>query len=211
MFISASIVLGWCNQFSNHPTESCSLKSQTGNICTTTSLISTWSSTEKTSALTTAKKILQLIKNNDFKSLAKFIWPQGIRFSPYTYVNKETDKILSKDEILNWKDSSQIFIRWTYDGSWEPIQLSIKEYFKKFVYDSDFLNAPEIIQNQEIMRGNMINNIFDIYTGKYIIEFYIPGTDPKYEGMDWKSLFLVLEKIEEKRFLIWIIHNQRTI
>jgi hypothetical protein len=79
------------------------------------------------------------------------------------------------------------------------------------VYDLDFLNAPEIIENQEIMRGNIINNAFDVYQNAEIIEFYIPGIDPKYDGMDRRSLTLVLQKTDEKRYLIGIVHNQRTI
>jgi len=67
------------------------------------------------------------------------------------------------------------------------------------------------VENQEVMRGNIINNAFNVYQGKYIVEFYIPGIDPKYDGMDRRSLTLVLEKTDEKRYLIGIIHNQRTI
>jgi len=75
----------------------------------------------------------------------------------------------------------------------------------------DFLNAPEVNENKEIMRGNIINNVFDIYKDKEIIEFYIPGIDPKYDGMDRRSLTLVLEKTDGKWILIGVIHNQRTI
>jgi len=66
-------------------------------------------------------------------------------------------------------------------------------------------------ENKEIMRGNSINNAFDVYQNADIIEFYIPGIDPQYQGMDRRSLTLVLQKINEKRYLIGIVHNQRTI
>ena len=45
----------------------------------------------------------------------------------------------------------------------------------------------------------------------HIVEFFIPGIDPQYEGMDRRSLTIVLEKNNETRNLIGIIHNQWTI
>jgi len=89
--------------------------------------------------------------------------------------------------------------------------MTTQEYFERFVYDLDFFNAPEVNENQEIMRGNMINNARDVYTNADIIEFYIPGIDPQYDGMDRRSLTLILKNTDGTRHLIGIIHNQRTI
>gem|GEM_PF-6875193 len=30
-------------------------------------------------------------------------------------------------------------------------------------------------------RGNTINNIFDVYTGKEIVDYHFPQIDPQYE------------------------------
>lgn len=202
--ICTSIFLAGCTQ--SQP-QTCSLTETSGNACTSES----WTLPSEVSALDTAKAILQTLKNNDYLALAAFVGPEWVRFSPYTYVNTGTDVVLIKDEIYNWLALSRTFIRWSYDGSWEPIDLPFWPYFEKFVYDVDFLNAPEVNENKEIMRGNIINNVFDIYKDKEIIEFYIPGIDPKYDGMDRRSLTLVLEKTDGKWILIGVIHNQRTI
>jgi hypothetical protein len=143
--------------------------------------------------------------------LATFVGPQGLRFSPYAYVNTGTDVVLTSGEVHNGLAISRSYTWGVSDGSGEPIDLWIGQYFEKFIYDLDFLSAPEINENKEIIRGNIVNNIFDVYSGDEIIEFYIPGVDPKYEGMDRRSLTLVLEKTDEKWYLIGIIHNQRTI
>jgi hypothetical protein len=92
-----------------------------------------------------------------------------------------------------------------------PIDLTISAYFQKFVYDVDFLNAPEKYENQKFDRGNIINNAFDIYSGKQLFEYYFSGFDAQYEGMDRRSLILVFDQENNEWKLIGIIHNQRTI
>jgi hypothetical protein len=72
------------------------------------------------------------------------------------------------------------------------------------------LSAPEKYENQKFDRGTLINNIFDVYTGKQIFEYYFSGFDAQYAGMDWKSLILVLDLENNEWKLIGIIHNQWT-
>lgn len=83
-----------------------------------------------------------------------------------------------------------------------PIDLGIGQYFEKFVNDADYANAPEIVSNQSTQRGNTINNIAQIYSGKQWVDFYFSGFDPQYEGMDWKSLTLVFDEVDGQWYLI---------
>ena len=151
------------------------------------------------------------IKNQDFPTLSTFVWPQGLRVSPYEYVNTGTDVILSTGEVYNGLALSKTFIRGLYDGSGEPIDLPFWQYREKFVYDVDFVTAPETYHNQKFERGNTLNNIFDVYTAKEIIEYHFPQIDPQYEGMDRRSLYLVFENVSGEWYLIGIVHGQRTI
>ena len=155
--------------------------------------------------------VLLAIKNIDLLTLSSFVWPQGLRFSPYEHVNTWSDVILSTWEIYNGLALSRSFTRWIYDGKWDSIDLWIGQYREKFVYDVNFVTAPEVYHNQKFERGNIINNIFDVYSGKYIVEYHFPQIDPQYEGMDWRSLYLVFENISGQRQLIWIVHGQWTI
>jgi hypothetical protein len=50
-----------------------------------------------------------------------------------------------------------------------------------------------------------------VYRGDSYSEFYFPGFDPKYDGMDWRALRLVFKKENEKLYLVGIIHDQWTI
>ncbi len=159
----------------------------------------------------TIDAVMNALKNNDLITLSTFVGDQWLRFSPYEHVNTWTDIVLNSWELYNGLSLSRTFIRGSYDGSGEPIDLPIGQYREKFVYDVDFINAPEVYHNQKFKRGNIINNIFDVYTGKEIVEYHFPQIDPQYEWMDWRSLYLVFENIWGQRYLIGIIHGQRTI
>jgi hypothetical protein len=179
--------------------------------CSITNNFSCWTTTWTLDLTWTIKAVIFAIKDMDFFPLSLFVWPNGVRFSAYEHVNTNTDVLLSTDEIENALSISRSYTRWTYDGKGDPIDLWIWQYREKFVYDADFINAPEVYHNQKFERGNIINNIFDVYSGKEIVEYHFPQIDPQYEGMDWRSLYLVFENIDGQWYLIGIIHWARTI
>lgn len=180
-------------------------------ICSIDEWFSCNATTDTLDLTGTIDAVLNAIKTKNLIILSTFVGDQGLRFSPYEYVHTETDVVLSTGEIYHWLALSKTFLRGTYDGSGEPINLPISQYREKFVYDADFVHAPEIYHNQKFQRGNTTNNIFDIYTGKEIVEYYFPQIDPQYEGMDWRSLYLVFENVNGQWKLIGIVHGQRTI
>lgn len=159
----------------------------------------------------TIDAVMNAIKSGDLVTLSTFVGDQWLRFSPYENVNTGSDVVLTSGEVYNGLALSRTFIRGAYDGSGEPIDLPIGQYREKFVYDADFATAPEVYHNQKFERGNIINNIFDVYTGKEIVEYHFPQIDPQYEWMDRRSLYLVFENIAGQRKLIGIVHGQRTI
>jgi hypothetical protein len=156
----------------------------------------------------TAQEVILALKNKDMIKLAGFVHPQkGVRFSPYAYVDFKADLVFSRSQVENlFKDKTK-YLWGYYDGSGEPINLTFAEYFEKFIYDRDFLNAKKISYNQTIGKGNTINNSFEVYPGAVIIEYHFPGFDPQREGTDWESLRLVFKE----GHLVGIIHDLWTI
>ncbi len=155
--------------------------------------------------------VLQALKNNDFQKLSTFVWSHGLRFTPYGHVNTETDIVLDTQIVASAPTINRSYVRGIYDGKWDPIDLSIGQYFEKFVNDADYAKAPQLLYNQNIQRGNTINNVAEIYTGKQWVEFYFSGFDPQYQGMDRKSLTLIFDNVGGQRQVIGIVHQQRTI
>jgi hypothetical protein len=165
-------------------------------------------------AVPISREILTAVKNKDYSKVASFIEPlKGVRFSPYGYVDTVHDKIFTASEFLNFATNKKAtkFTWGTYDGSGDKMILTVDEYFKKFVYDADFLNAPETSLNKTLGKGNSLNNIDSIYKNCVYTEFYFPGFDKKYEGMDWRNLKLAFRKENNKLYLVAIVHDQWTI
>jgi len=156
--------------------------------------------------------LLHLIKNGDMSKFAEFVHPEkGVRFTPYSYVDINKDIRLTPTELSSLAESTEKRIWGAFDGIGDPIDMTFNEYRDQFIYDVDFLEAPQIIFNQEIQRGNAILNVKEAYPGASFIEYYFPEIDPKYEGMDWKSLHMVFEEFNGRWYIVGIIHGQWTI
>lgn len=161
----------------------------------------------------TTKEILTLFKNKEYAKLDSFIHPgEGIRFSPYATVEPGSDKKFSREEFLELiTRNKNKKINWgIYDGSGNTILLSPAEYFGKFVYDGNFLNAKQAGVNTVYGKGNSINNLKTVYPGAEFTENYVDGTR-KNGGMDWKSVRLVYKLEHGRYYLVGIVHDQWTI
>ncbi|MOA34031.1 hypothetical protein D3C78_1553760 [compost metagenome] len=99
-----------------------------------------------------------------------------------------------------------------FAGSGELIELTYSDYHKRFVYDADFIKDAEIALNKGLGESTTINNLNEVYPKESydFVEYYIDGIDPAVEGMDWRSLRLVFEKMGDDRALVGIIHDQWT-
>lgn len=158
-----------------------------------------------------ALRIQQALANNDYASITNDIHPtRGIRFSMYTHVRPESDKIFSRAQFAQYLKESRIRFTWgELDGTGDPLVLPLPEYLATWVNGKTF-NDANISINEVNDNGNRINNIRNIYQNSDVVEFYHKGSD-EYAGMDWRALRLVFDDYQGKRYLVAIINNQWTI
>lgn len=168
----------------------------------------------KDSVLTNlTKQVLSIFKTGDYTKLDSLIHPEeGVRFSPYATVDPKDDKDFSREAfsklVTTGKNKK---INWgSYDGSGEPILLTPEMYFKKFVYDANFVHPEKYDVNNFIGAGNSLNNLKKIYEGSDFTESYYSGSK-KNGGLDWKTVRLVFKQINGKYYLVGIVHDQWTI
>ncbi len=169
------------------------------------------SSTPAPTAQETAKAIINALKQQDIEKLSSYIHPEkGLLFSPYGHIEKKTALTFKAGGLPAWDDPK--LYKWgSYDGSGEPISLTFRDYFKKFVYDQNFAEAEKVGQNEILGQGNTLVNIGDIYPDSTYFDYYFSGFDPKHSGMDWESLILVLEQHNGAWYVCAIVHSQWTI
>jgi hypothetical protein len=62
-----------------------------------------------------------------------------------------------------------------------------------------------------VSRGNTLVNLGELFSGARVIEYHFPRFDSQYDGIDWKSLYLVFVEEEGGLFLRAIAHGEWTI
>lgn len=154
------------------------------------------------------EEVLIALEDKDYKKLSSFVHPRsGVLFSAHAFVDTTDNTRLSAAQLADPAMLSRK-VNW---GAFEPNDtITIGAYFNKFVYDVDFLNAEIKSVNSFHSRGTDLNNIKEAFPGTDIVEFYFPGFDPKYEGMDFRGLRLVFKTENNKRYLVGIVHDQWT-
>lgn len=165
---------------------------------------------QQDSITATGREVLALIKAQNYQDLVKYFANDGVLFSPYAYIAIGSSKKLSPDAFLDAISTNKTFIWGSFDGTGDPIKLTVKAYISKFVYSADFLNAEAVGLNQIIKQGNSTNNLKAIYPNHSFIDYHFSGFDQKLNGMDWVSLRLVFEKQNGQYFIVAIIHDQWT-
>ncbi|MDB4866701.1 MAG: hypothetical protein JWR03_1034 [Cohnella sp.] len=158
-----------------------------------------------------ASDIVDILRDRDLKRLAETVDPdKGLRFSPYSNIDAKSGQVFKAGGLPTFKDATKL--TWgSYDGRGEPIELTFRNYFEKFVYDQDFAGAPSISVNKLLGVGNMKFNGKKLYPNASFVEYHFPGFDKKNNGMDWESLVLVLVPSGNDWKLCAIVHNQWTI
>jgi hypothetical protein len=156
-------------------------------------------------------EVMLALRLKDMKRLSAVVHPKsGVRFSPYSFI-KASDRVFTAAQLSNAMTDTTQYQWGAYDGSGQPILQTFSQYYARFVYSREFSAAPVITFNQEVGKGNSINNASAFYPTAIIVEYHYPGFDPKYDGMDWESLRLVFDYLGGKWYLIGIIHASWTI
>ena len=160
-----------------------------------------------------ASTVMRSLRDKDMSQLAAWVHSEkGLRFSPYAYVDTKNDIVFTKSEVEGLMNDTTKRVWRTFAGSGDLIELTFADYYKQFVYDADFIQTAEIAVNKGLGQGTTINNLNEVYPKEQydFVEYHIAGIDPSVEGMDWRSLRLVFEKIGGDHALVGIIHDQWT-
>lgn len=158
-----------------------------------------------------ARLAVSCLKNMDWNGLAGIAHPiEGVKFSPYAYVEKNAVR-LSANRIKGLGAWKKTYTWGVYDGTGEPIKLTFDAYYPKFIYDEDFMNAPEIGVGRYVQKGNSISNIEEFFGDDAVfVEFNYPGAE-RNMNLDWASLRLVFRKYEDAWRLVGVVHDSWTI
>lgn len=159
-----------------------------------------------------AKEAVTALHVHDMSRLASFVHPtKGVRFSHYMYVQPGKDMVFTRSQVPGLWENGTEYVWGESDGTGDPIRMTFNAYHRRWL-NNDFSNAPRIAYNSSpIGRGNTPNNIALVYPGSIVVEHHFPGFDPRYEGMDWTSLWLVFELAGSEWHLVGVVRGNWTI
>lgn len=168
-------------------------------------------SPQATSAEDASKAVIAALKLADLKTLASYIHPdKGVLFSPYANINTSSAQVFQASNLPSLDDTT-VYEWGSYDGSGDPINLTFRDYYKKFVYDQDFAVAESVSMNHLLGEGNTLVNIQEVFPSSTTVDYHFSEFDPQYGGMDWESLILVLEEQKRAWYVCAVVHSQWTI
>lgn len=179
--------------------------------------VSNDTSTEQT-IIQKADQIVSLLKNKSVMSLKGFIHPiKGVRISNDGYIDIKRDVIIKASEIDSLiNDDTKLL--WGYsDGKGDPINLSIEDYFSKYL-SIDFTGSQKRYNQAARGGSNTLLDIQGVYTDDNFVNYYIPYNSTymdegveKPQTMDWRAINLVFEEYNGELYLIGIITDNWTI
>lgn len=193
----------------NSPANVTAQADSTAQVIDTTALVKTDTPAKSVDILSFARdSILQTLQAKDYAGLVRFMSDEGIRFYPYGVLDTTAAKALSRSEFVALlKTNSKTF--WGYaDGNGDSLILTIPEYCKRYVYDVPFKQADKTAIDKIIDPTTATSKIAVLYPHHRFVQFYFPGFNKQYEGMDWKSLTLVLKQQPSGYYLVAVVHNQ---
>ena len=157
--------------------------------------------------------ILRIIKNKNYQALENYIHPvEGIRFSPYGYIDTVHHIKFSIATFITQTNSNNgDTLTWgEFDGTGDPIKMTLNAYIQRFVYDVDFIKPEKRSVNKFIGGGNSLNNLLKVYKNSDFTESHFSGFEEKYGGHDWRTLRLVFKERNKKFYLVGIVHDEWT-
>lgn len=164
------------------------------------------------SLLGAACAVNRCLQRQDWTTLAAYVHPErGVTFTPYSTVDPDNDLTFTSEQIKNLAQDQTIYTWGFEDGRGDPIQMTILQYFDRYVYDRDYTQVPQIGVDRIMTGGNALENLAEAYPDCRFVDFSFPSADPVNDGLDWSSLKLVFLPEGEHRYLVGVVHGEWTI
>jgi hypothetical protein len=172
--------------------------------------------TEEISPLTLEEVSLSVIKslaNLAFDDLTAFESDKkDIIFSPYLTFNREEAACLSISSLLESYEKNATLYWGLQDGTGDPLNMTVTDYFKRYVNRGDYLsNETEMFVNEIKVMGNSINSIPVVFPDAEFVSFYLPPNEGDAAEISWKTLVLVFERIDNVLKLKAVVNHEWTI
>jgi len=151
------------------------------------------------------ERVLVALRDRDHATLAELVDPdEGVVFLPYSYSSYAPDVTaqivdahdrMSPEEVGRLGTSGTTRVWGTYEGRGDPIELTVDDYWVRFVWDRDYLDAPSVAVDHSRVPSAWAG-IPDVFgpTARWVECAFPDGEDPDVGGLDWSALNLVFRE-----------------
>ena len=155
-----------------------------------------------------AEKIINIIAEKNFQELSKYIHPvNGAFFSTLNRFSINSNLKFYVEDIHNFLDNQKVY-RWGgIPGSAIPIELNPPDYFDRYIYNNDYINADKIGYNQMFSDPDYQENQHDVFEKAIVVEFYIEQNEHKLD----ESTRIVFQEYEGEWYIVGFSHYEWTI
>ena len=158
-----------------------------------------------------ATQALLAIKNFDLLKLSDMVHPRkGVRFSEYAWIDWD-DKRLSRQQLRNLARRDRREVWFTADEAGTPMRMTTREYFRKHLYEHDYLKASRVTYNTQHKRSNTIPNVLDFFPRAIVVEYYEPDPVDPVNERGWPTLWLAFEKVGSQWYLVGVVKDSPTM
>lgn len=162
--------------------------------------------------LQAACAVTTALRDEDYAALADLVHTElGVTFTPYSAVDLATDLTFTAQQIRALAGNTQTYVWGTTDGRGSPIELTMADYFRTYVFNQDYTKAPRVGIDTVQQSGNALENVAEVYSSARFVEFNFPALDPANTGLDWCSLKTVFLPEGSSWKLIALIHSEWTV
>lgn len=158
-----------------------------------------------------AAEVVTALRDRDLAKLSTLAHPdQGIRFSPYAFVDVQKHVRLDRATIARGFANPQRYLWGHTDGQGAPMDWTFEEFYTRQLWDRDYSKATMIAIDTRQQNGNSLDNSAQAYPSAHVVEYHLPSTDPN-TSLDWGSLRIVLEDKGGTWYVVGLIHDEWTI
>ncbi len=160
--------------------------------------------------LVTAKLVLSALRTRDYQRLEELTSPNGLTLNLNPNLDLRTIHA-KKDDVSELKTATATYLFGYTDGKGDPINMTTAQFIDRWIYTHDYEKAPQVGVNKILGQGNSLNSIIEDVSPREFVAFHYPEIDPKYEGMDWTTIYLIFDKAGSQYKLRAIAKDNWTI
>ncbi len=154
--------------------------------------------------------VVQALQSRDYNALAGYVHRErGLTITPYSTVREE-DLTFKRSQVKNFSGDDNLYVWGVVPETNELIHMTPMDFFNTYLWDMDYTQASKIAVDKVNISGNALENVTQVYPDCRFVEFTFPSVDASMEGLDWRSLKVVLTPADDQWQLVGLIHGQWT-